>query len=127
MMDRFLLPEIVNNWIRGSEVGLVEAFMEWWAQQVLPTMCIFWLNISADSDRMLSSGMSRYLFLSPESLYSLFPSFTKVVFVLGLTTDTYSVVLRSLFSHCAEEPLFGMRVDTIVAVFFCQIGYFLGV
>ena len=116
MMDRFLLPEIVNNWIRGSEVGLVEAFMEWWAQQVLPTMCISWLNISDDLDKMLSSEMRRYFCLLPELSYSLPSSFTNDVLVQGLITDTYSVVLRDLFSHCAVEPLLEMRVETTVAV-----------
>ena len=31
-------------------------------------------------------------------------------------TDTYSVVLRDLFSQCAVEPLLEMRVETTVAV-----------
>ena len=88
--------------------------MERSAQQVLPTMCISWLNISDD---LMSSEMSRYFCLLPELSYSLPASFTNDVLVQGLITDTYSVVLRDLFSHCAVEPLLEMRVDTTVAVF----------
>ena len=57
----------VNVWNRASEAGLAEAFMEWWAQHVLPTMWISWLNNSAAFDRTPSWGISRYLVLSPEA------------------------------------------------------------
>ena len=35
-----IFPRIcsVNVWNSGSEAGLAEAFMEWWAQQVRPTI-----------------------------------------------------------------------------------------
>ena len=39
-----------------------------------------------------------------------------VVFVLGLTTDTMSVVMRSLVPQCAEVMFVGMSVVTTVAV-----------
>ena len=88
------------------------------AQQVLPTMSIFWLNIIDGLDRMLSFESRMYLCLLLELSYSLPSCFVRDVLVQGLITVTYSVVLRDLFSQCAVEPLLEMRVDTAVAVAF---------
>ena len=66
-MDMFPLILSVNVWNRASGAGLEVAFMEEWAQQVLPTMWISWLNNSADFDRTPSWGISRYLVLSQEA------------------------------------------------------------
>ena len=112
MIEELPLLEMVIVWIKGSEVELVEAFMDLSAQQVLPAMNIFWLNIVDCLDRMLFSESRMYLcLLAP--LY-----FSRGVPLLGLIIGTYSVVLRDLFTHCAVDPLLEVRVDTVMAVDF---------
>ena len=44
-----------------------------------------------------------------------------MVFVFGLTTDTMSVVMRSLVPQCVEDIFVGMRVVTTVAVFLARL------
>ena len=116
VIEKFPLLEMVIVWIRGSVVDLVVAFMDLSAQQVLPAMNIFWLNIIDCFDRMLFSESRMYLCLLLDFSYSLPSCFSRGVPLLGLIIGTYSVVLRDLFTQCAVEPLLVMRVDTAVAV-----------
>ena len=99
-------------------MDLVVVFMDLSAQQVLPAMNIFWLNIVDCLDRMLFSESGMYLCLLLDFLYSLPSCFSRGVPLLGLITGTYSVVLRDLFTQCAVDPLLEMRVDTAMAVGF---------
>ena len=64
-----MLPGIrrVNVWNRGLEEGTAVAFIFWSAQHTLPTMWISWAKSSADLEMTPSSGMSKYLVLSPEA------------------------------------------------------------
>ena len=65
--------------------------------------------------------MMRYLSILPDFWYSLFPSFTKVIFDLGSTTGTMSVVMRSLVPQLVDVMLVGMSVVTTVAVDFAKV------
>ena len=56
----------VNVWNSGLVVGSAEALMDLSAQQVRPTTWMSWLKSSADLDSIPSSGISRYLDLSPK-------------------------------------------------------------